>query len=167
MADKQPNLIYVFADQLNLQSVGYGGDSKAITPNIDSFAGQGVSFQNAVSTYPVCAAYRASLLTGKYPTSHGMVINELRLNPNQRCLGHMLTETGYRTSYIGKWLLYADELGQHDEPHNAFVPRGPHRIGFDGEWKAFNFNHEYYKGSYYTEMPERFSYGEGVYDADA
>lgn len=167
MPEKPPNLTYVFADQLNLQSVGYGGDTNAITPNIDSFARQSAGFQNAVSTYPVCAAYRASLLTGKYPTSHGMVINELRLNPNQRCLGHVLTEAGYRTSYIGKWHLYAAELGNHDEPRNSFVPRGPNRLGFDGEWKAFNFNHEYYKGGYYTETPEKLSYGEGVYDADA
>lgn len=167
MADKPPNLIYVFADQLRAQSVGYAGDAQALTPNIDAFAAQSVSFQNAVATYPVCAAYRASLLTGKYPTSHGMVINELRLHPNQRCLGHVLTDAGYQTSCIGKWHLYAHEFGHHDEPRNGFVPRGPHRLGFDGEWKAFGFNHEYYRGHYYTETPQKISYGDGVYETDA
>ncbi len=31
-----------------------------------------------------------------------MVINEVRLNPNQRCIGHVLTGGGYETAYIGK-----------------------------------------------------------------
>ncbi len=74
---------------------------------------------------PVCAAYRASLFTGKYTTSTGMVINELRMNPNHRCLGHVLTEAGYDTAYIGKWHLWANELGNHLDPKNSFTPPGP------------------------------------------
>ena len=38
----------------------------------------------------------------KYSSSTGMVINEVRLNPNQRCIGHVLTGGGYETAYIGK-----------------------------------------------------------------
>jgi hypothetical protein len=52
-----------------------------------------VNFQNAVSMTPVCAAYRASLMTGKYTTTTGMVINELRLSPEHECLA---TENGVR-----------------------------------------------------------------------
>ena len=161
------NLIYVFADQLRSQSMGYAGDGKAITPHIDRFAGEGVNFANAVASSPVCTAYRASLLTGRYTTSHGMVINELRMNPRQRCFGHVLTDAGYRTAYIGKWHLYANELGHHDEPRNSFVPRGPHRLGFDGEWKAYNFHHDNYGAFYHTETSEKIFYGEGVYEPDA
>ncbi len=167
MTDRPPNLIYVFADQLRYQSVGYAGDPKAITPNIDRFAAQGVDFCNAVASAPVCTAYRASLFTGKYTTSHGMVINELRMNPGQRCLGHVLAEAGYRNGYIGKWHLYANELGNHSDPKNSFVPRGPHRLGFDGEWKAYNFHHENYGTYYHAESPEKIFYGEGVYEPDA
>ena len=72
---KRPNLIYVFADQLRLQSCGYAGDEKARTPNVDRLASRGASFCNALSGHPVCAPYRASLLTGKYSSSTGMVIN--------------------------------------------------------------------------------------------
>ena len=164
---QQPNLIYVFADQLRSQSMGYAGDEKAITPCINDFAGEGVNFSNAVASSPVCTAYRASLLTGKYTTSHGMVINELRMNPHQRCFGHVLTDAGYQTGYIGKWHLYANELGHHDDPQNSFVPRGPHRLGFDGEWKAYNFHHDNYGAYYHTESPEKIFYGEGVYEPDA
>ena len=74
-AGDRPNLIYVFADQLRYESVGYAGDAKARTPHIDRLAAQGVSFRNMVSNTPVCAAYRASLFTGQYASSTGMVIN--------------------------------------------------------------------------------------------
>lgn len=164
---RRPNLIYVFADQLRRQSVGYAGDAKAITPNIDRFAVEGIEFPNAVASAPVCTAYRAALFTGKYTTSNGMVINELRMNPNQRCLGHVLTDAGYQTGYIGKWHLYANELGNHDDPKNSFVPRGPHRLGFDGEWMAYNFHHENYGTYYHTESEEKIYYGPGVYEPDA
>jgi arylsulfatase A-like enzyme len=167
MNKRQTNLLYVFADQLRYRSVGYAGDPQAVTPNLDRFASQGVNFFNTVASAPVCTAYRASLLTGKHTTSHGMVINELRMNPNQRCLGHVLTEAGYHTGYIGKWHLYANELGNHDAPRNSFVPRGPHRLGFDGEWMAYNFHHRNYGSYYHTESPEKMFYGEGVYEPDA
>jgi arylsulfatase A-like enzyme len=131
MPDTQrPNLIYVFADQLRAQSCGYAGDARAQTPNLDAFAAQGVNFTNAVSGHPVCAPYRASLLTGKYTTGTGMVINELRINPNQRCLAHVLTDAGYETAYIGKWHLWANALGHHDDPKNSYTPPGPYRLGF-------------------------------------
>jgi arylsulfatase A-like enzyme len=164
---KPPNLLYVFADQLRYQSMGYAGDAKAVTPCIDRFADEGVNFVNAVASSPVCTAYRASLFTGKHTTSHGMVINELRMNPHQRCFGHVLTDAGYHTGYIGKWHLYANELGHHDDPKNSFVPRGPHRLGFDGEWMAYNFHHQNYGTYYHTETPEKIFYGDGVYEPDA
>ena len=94
---RQPNIIYLLADQLRYQSCGYAGDEKARTPNLDRLASEGMSFRQAVSHMPVCSAYRASLFTGKHTTGTGMVINELRMNPNQRCLGHVLSEAGYET----------------------------------------------------------------------
>ena len=164
---RPPNIIYLLADQLRYQSCGYGGDGKAHTPNIDRLAGEGVNFRQAVSHMPVCAAYRASLFTGKHTTGTGMVINELRMNPNQRCLGHVLTEANYRTGYIGKWHLYANQLGNHLDPRNSFVPRGPHRLGLDGYWAAYNFHHDYYGSYYHTESPEKVFYGDGVFEPDA
>jgi arylsulfatase A-like enzyme len=163
----RPNLVFVFPDQLRARSLGYAGDEQAVTPRIDQFATQSADFSNAVASAPVCTAYRATLLTGKYTTSHAMVINELRMNPRQRCLGHLLTEAGYHTGYIGKWHLYANQLGNHYDARNSFVPRGPHRLGFEGEWMAYNFHHENYDTYYHTESPDKIFYGEGVYEPDA
>ena len=79
---KRPNIIYMMADQLRYQSLGYTGDHLAQTPNIDKFARQSGNYEQAVASMPVCCATRASLFTGKYTSSTGMVINELRMNPN-------------------------------------------------------------------------------------
>src|SRR5512142_2308173 len=95
----KPNLIFVLADQLRYQSCGFAGDTNARTPHLDALAKQGVVFRNAVSGHPVCAAFRASLFTGKYTTSTGMVINELRMNTNHVFLAQVLSRHGYDTSY--------------------------------------------------------------------
>ena len=163
----RPNLLFIFADQLGYTRCGYAGDGKARTPNIDGLASQGVSFCNAVSNTPVCAAYRASLFTGKHTTSTGMVINELRMRTDHECFGHVLTRSGYQTGYIGKWHLYANELGNHFDPKNSFVPPGPNRLGFDGYWAAYNFHHDYYNAYYHTDSPQKIFYGDNIYEPDA
>ncbi|MEM7531771.1 MAG: sulfatase [Chloroflexota bacterium] len=153
---QRPNLIYIFADQLRYQSCGYAGDEKAMTPNIDHMATESVNFVNAVSGSPMCAPYRASLFTGKYTSSTGMVINELRLNPEHHTgLGEVLTDGGYETYYIGKWHLYANQLGHHTDPKNSFTPRGPDRLGFDGFWASYGFHHTYWDQYYHTESDEK------------
>jgi arylsulfatase A-like enzyme len=158
------------ADQLRRQSCGYAGDALAQTPNIDRLADEGVSFENAVVSMPVCSAYRASLFTGKYATSTGMVINEIRLNPDHHphCLARCLADADYELGYIGKWHLWANQLGNHGDPENSFVPRGPHRLGFDGYWAAYNFHHNYYGESayYHEESPEKVSFPERTYEPD-
>ena len=101
------------------------------------------SFNNAVSVTPVCAPYRASLLTGKYTSSTGMVINELNMNPNHKTIAHVLTESGYSTGYVGKVHL--------NDQHNRNFPKGPERLGFDDFWAGYSFNHQSFKGFYYTD----------------
>jgi arylsulfatase A-like enzyme len=151
----KPNLVFVMADQLRYQSCGFAGDPKARTPHLDAFAKEGVIFRNAISGHPVCAPYRASLFTGKYTTSTGMVINELRMNTNHTFLAQVLTRNGYDTAYIGKWHLWANQLGDHYNPTNSFTPPGPYRFGFDGFWAAYNFHHEYYRGYYHTDSAKK------------
>lgn len=142
-ARKSPNIIYILADQFRADTVGYAGDRKAITPNLDRFATRSMRFTNAVSVMPVCAAHRASLLTGKYPSSHGMVINELNMNPNHRTIAHVLGDAGYDLGYVGKWHL--------NDSHRRPTPKGPERMGFDGYWAAYSFNHQSYGSFYFTD----------------
>ena len=165
----RPNLIYIVADQLRLTSLGYTGDKRAQTHHIDALRAESLSFCNAVSGHPVCAPYRASLFTGKYTTGTGMVINEIRLNPahHPRCFAHVLDEAGYECSYLGKWHLWADQLGNHYDPKNSFVPPGPDRLGFNGYFAHYNFHHNFYGAAayYHRDTPEKI-YTSG-YEPDA
>jgi arylsulfatase A-like enzyme len=139
------NLLFIFADQLRAGDLGCEGNPDAITPNLDAMAASGVRFTNAVSTCPVCTPYRAALLTGKYPLSNGMVINDIRLPVTERSIGHVLREAGYDTAYFGKWHL--------DGPYRGgFTPPGPRRQGFD-TWAAADCCHDYMRSWYYRDDP--------------
>ncbi|NLA77702.1 MAG: sulfatase-like hydrolase/transferase, partial [Clostridiales bacterium] len=94
-----PNLVYIFADQLRFSCLGCNGDEYAETPNLDSFSRCCTDMCNAVSGHPVCAPYRASLLTGKYTTKTGMVINEIRISGNHHTFADVLNENGFEPSY--------------------------------------------------------------------
>jgi len=148
---RRPNVIVIVADQLRYQSCGYAGDEYARTPNIDRLAAEGCNFHQTVSSTPVCSAFRASLLTGKYSHGTGMVINELRMSPAHECFGHVLTRSGYRTGFIGKWHMWANQLGHHNVVKNGFVPPGAYRLGFDGLWAGYNFNHNYKRSPYFLD----------------
>jgi len=152
----KPNLIYIFADQLAYNRLGYNKDKYALTPFLDNYQKNCVVMDNCVSNHPVCAPYRASLLTGKYTTSTGMVINEIRLNPNHVSFADVLNENGYDTSYMGKWHLYAAQLGHHFDPKNSYIPVGRDRLGFK-KFEGYNFHHEYYapKAYYHKDSPEK------------
>jgi arylsulfatase A-like enzyme len=67
----------------------------------------------------------------------------------------VLTQNGYETTWIGKWHLWANELGNHHDPKNGYTPPGPHRLGFDGFWAAYNFHHDYVDAYYYTDSAEK------------
>ena len=164
---KKPNLIYIFADQLRFNSVGYNGDTNAETPNIDAFCKESTNLCQAVSGHPVCAPYRASLFTGKYTTSTGMVINEIRMNTNHHTFADVLNENGYETAYIGKWHMYANEWGNHYDPKNSYIPEGRDRLGFNDHFAAYNFRHEEAVGTgyYHVNSPEKSYYEK--YEPDA
>ena len=152
-AAKAPNVVILIADQLRFQSCGFS-DPRAITPNIDGLAKQGVLFRNFVSSSPVCSAFRASLLTGKYASSTGVVVNEMRMNPNHDSFGHVLKAAGYRTDFIGKWHLWSHTAGGHAGAANNLVPPGPYRMGFDDFWAVYNFGHDNYHYAYWQDTPE-------------
>jgi len=157
-----PNVIFVFADQWRAEAVGYAGNRDVITPTIDSLAQQSVVFHNAVATIPVCAPYRATLLTGQYPLTHGIFYNDKPLATEANTMGKIFKNAGYRTGYIGKWHLNGHANGEHpfaarDKP----VPR-ERRQGFD-YWKVREVTHDYNKSFYFDENDEK-HFWEG-YDA--
>ena len=72
--ERRPNVLVVMCDQLNARVLGcYGGPVS--TPHIDRIAGEGVCFDQAVCPTPFCSPTRASIITGMYPHTHGIVTN--------------------------------------------------------------------------------------------
>lgn len=137
---KQPNIVFVFADQWRAQSMGYAGNPDIITPNLDKLTSEGINFTNAISTLPVCTPYRAMLLTGQYPLKNGMFMNDVSLNPDSKSFAKLFKKEGYNTAYIGKWHL--DGNGR-----SAFIPK-ERRQGFD-YWKVLECSHGYNNSSYW------------------
>ena len=81
---QHPNVIFILTDQWRASALGYAGNDIVKTPQPDEFAKEAINFTNAVSVMPVCTPYRASLMTGRYPTTTGMFINDLYL-PSEAC----------------------------------------------------------------------------------
>src|SRR5262245_27222318 len=72
----RPNVLFLIADQWRACSTGYAGDPNVKTPHLDRLAGQSADFTHAVSACPVCTPFRASLMTGQRPTTHGLFLND-------------------------------------------------------------------------------------------
>lgn len=156
---KKPNIIYVLADQWRAQATGYNGDANLIrkTPNLDRMANHSVNFKNAISVTPVCTPYRAALMTGQYPTTTGMIFNDLHLPEKAVTMAELFKKGGYNTGYIGKWHL--DGMGRT----NYTPPE--RRQGFD-YWKALECSHDYNHLLYYEDENNEKKYWEG-YGPDA
>ncbi len=143
-----PNLLFVFADQMRGMDMRCAGNEQMITPHLDRLAQEGIRLTNAISTYPLCCPARASLLTGKFPMSHGVVTNGPPLPETEVTMGEIMKNAGYQTGYIGKWHLNGHSAMNLSE--GQFVPPGPKRHGFD-YWAASNFSHEYFNSFYYRD----------------
>ena len=137
---RKPNIVYILTDQWRGAALGYAGNPDVKTPNLDAFAKEAINFTNAVSVLPVCTPHRASLLTGKFPTTTGMFLNDLYLPSEELCMAEIFKEEGYNTAYWGKWHL--DGHGR-----STFIPK-ERRQGFD-YWKALECSHNYTKMPYY------------------
>lgn len=153
---KTPNVVFVLADEWRAQDLGFNGNKDVLTPNLDRLAGKAVNFTNTISTTPVCCPYRGSLLTGQYPLTHGVFVNDVQLNPESQSLGKVFKASGYETAYIGKW--HIDGHGR-----NSFIPV-ERRQGFE-YWKVLECTHNYNNSWYWGNDDKKVKW-EG-YDAYA
>ncbi len=162
--EQDPNIVFVFADQWRVQDLGFSGNPVVQTPTIDKLAEESVVFTHAVSGCPVCCPYRASLITGQYPLTHGVFYNDKPLNPEAVTLGKIYKNAGYETGYIGKWHLNGHQPGEPTfEAREKFIPK-ERRQGFDF-LQVLECTHDYNNSYYYEDTPEKLKW-EG-YDAIA
>jgi arylsulfatase A-like enzyme len=113
---KQPNLLFMMADQMRFDMMGCAGNKVVITPSLDKIAAEGALFQGYSST-PTCTPARAGLLTGRSPWNHGMLGYGTVANRYPFEMPRALKDNGYTTISVGKdhfgWNTTADHGIDH------------------------------------------------------
>lgn len=152
----RPNIVFYFTDQQRWDTVGAYGQPLNITPTLDKLAEEGVLFEEAFSSQPVCGPCRSIFQSGLYPTETGCFRNNVALPLNIKTIADYFTENGYDTAYIGKWHLASDgELESEptiDYTVTAIPPK--RRGGYKGFWRAadvFEFTSHGYDGFVFDE----------------
>jgi arylsulfatase A-like enzyme len=145
----KPNVVFLLADQLRAASLPLFGEQQIATPHLDRLAASGLHCTNAISTVPICTPYRAMLLTGRAPSSTGMVGNFIGLRHDEIGIGDAFSAAGYQTAWIGKWHLQAGAWpgpGLREGAEGAsHIPAGRQRLGFE-HWRGYNFHEKYFEG---------------------
>lgn len=109
-AQSRPNIILILADDLGYGDVGYQGQQKIRTPNIDRMASDGMRFTQLYAGTSVCAPSRASLMTGLH-TGHTPIRGNRGFKPEGQyplpdsslTIATVLRQHGYITGAFGKW----------------------------------------------------------------
>lgn len=136
-----PNIVLIVADDMGWNQVGYNGTEYYETPSIDRLADEGMRFDEAYSSNPVCSPTRAALMSGKNPARLHITdyipgasfpyarLNQAEIAPGlpleEVTLAELAKQQGYVTGHFGKWHLNKDK---NYEPGR---PKDPESQGFD------------------------------------
>lgn len=113
-AERPPNIVILFADDLGYGDLSSYGHPYIRTPNLDQMAAEGQRWTDFYAPAPVCSPSRGALLTGRLPVRTGLYGRRVAvLFPNdtvgmpaeEQTLAEGLQAAGYATAIIGKWHL--------------------------------------------------------------
>ncbi len=126
-----PNIVVVVVDDLRWDEFGAAGHPWLRTPHIDRLAAEGALFVNAFHAVPLCSPNRATLLTGQFPSQHGIIDNVARnqLSHRLETFPRALQAAGYETAFLGKW-----HMGNDPTPRPGF----DYWVGLPGQGRSVN-----------------------------
>ena len=147
---KKPNVVFILADDLGWRDLSNEGSTYYESPHIDRIAREGMKFTRGYATCQVCSPSRASILTGKYPTNHGITTwigdrageawrgtrrNDSHLPPeyernlraSEITLAEVMKKAGYKTFFAGKWHL--GSKGSWPTDHGFDINKGGWDVG--------------------------------------
>jgi arylsulfatase A-like enzyme len=155
----KPNFLYIMVDQHRADWLGCYGHPNVKTPNIDALAANGTRFDEFHVATPVCMPNRASFMTGRMPSVHGLRYNGCNLSTRANTFVEVLRSGGYATASIGK---------SHLQPMTVMETRHPD-TGLNGPikdaWKTQNEDHGLEQPNCYTQA-ERFDFPTPYYGFD-
>ena len=104
-AAQQPNIIFFLFNDHRWDRLRCAVHPVLKTPNIDRLTAEGVRFQNMFLTTSICAASRATILTGLYERTHGYTFGTPPISEKHSLANYpaLLKKAGYRTGFIGKF----------------------------------------------------------------
>ncbi|NOU73738.1 sulfatase-like hydrolase/transferase, partial [Paenibacillus sp. LMG 31458] len=137
----KPNIVFILADDMGSWALGSAGNSEVHTPHLDRLAAEGMRFDHFFCTSPVCSPARASIMTGRIPSQHGVhdwirsgnvncgeLQEEVRTQPvfadertaveylaGQPTYTELLAKADYACALSGKW-----HLGNSTVPQKGF-----------------------------------------------
>lgn len=147
---ERPNIVFILADDLGWRDLSNEGSTFYESPHIDRIANEGMKFTRGYATCQVCSPSRASILTGKYPTKHGITTwigdrsgaewrnakrfdshlppaYDRNLRAEEMTLAEVLRDAGYTTFFAGKWHL--GSKGSWPEDHGFQINKGGWDVG--------------------------------------
>lgn len=154
-AATRPNVLLIMTDQHRMDAIGAYGNQVIRTPHLDSLAATGARFTSCWTQHPVCMPSRASIFTGRYPSSHGVRTNGIRLPRYEKTVAQAFLDAGYETFGAGKFHFiphypYRSPLPlmeTHPEPYYGFREFHLGEDGRSGEhWQWIRRNHPEYHG---------------------
>ncbi len=125
---QQPNILFILTDDQGAWAMNCAGTSELRTPNLDRLAAEGIRFENFFCASPVCSPARASIITGRIPSQHGVhdflywsktvpgaKTEDIKFLEGQESYIDILQRNGYQTYLSGKW-----HLGYAMEPQSGY-----------------------------------------------
>jgi len=134
---RKPSIVFLLTDDQRYDALSCAGNPIIQTPNMDWLAQNGIRFENAFVTTPICAASRASLFTGLYERKHRYTFTKPPLRKEYCDLSYpvLLRKGGYRTGFVGKFGVKVPE-GVENEWFEYYQPSTyPYFKDIDGKKK--------------------------------